>query len=487
MNVGLRTKLLLIILSIVIIPPLTIAVQIGSQLALGSASPESFFMAIRLVSVRLNGAVKSGDYSVFSRLPEKTGLAIVADDGTILFATPGIQTGIRPVTQQSTQSGTQSAEVGTDAAAVGSTIVAAAIAENRNVHSFRFRTAERGGTAYLTVQPEQSFDMKNPVLILPLTLLSLLAFVSVLSVLIMRSLGSSIRRLEDAMRKIATGDLEAPTTALARGDLASLGQSLDRMRIQLKEDRERRDRFIMGVSHDLKTPLAVIQGYLDALADGFADTEEKHDRYLGLMRSKADLLGGRIGHLIELAKNTTGEWRHGLAEADLGAFLEETLIPLAEYCSIRGYAVDRHSTLPEPCPVAFDRDMFARVLENLVENAVAYGDPSQPISIEVCMEETTKPPGSQVAGCAGGTIILTIGNGGPGIRAEDVHKIFEPFFRGDQGRNAGGFGLGLASVKSIVETHGWTISVESDPGVRTAFSIRIPYSDKPNDTKGGSS
>ena len=102
------------------------------------------------------------------------------------------------------------------------------------------------------------------------------------------------------------------------------------------------------------------------------------------------------------------------------------------------------------------------------------------------MEETTKPPGSQVAGCAGGTIILTISNGGPGIRAEDLQKIFEPFFRGDQGRNAGGFGLGLASVKSIVETHGWTISVESEPGVRTAFSIRIPYSDKPNDTKGGS-
>jgi len=489
--VGLKTKLLLIILSIAIIPPLTIAVQVGSQLALGSASPESFFIAIRLVSVRLNSAVKSGDYSVFSRLPENTGLTIVSDDGAILYTTPDIRLGIRSGTQSGARSGARLDSTGADAASVGAALVAAAIAENRNMHSFRFRTAERGGTAYLTIQPEQLLDMKNPVLILPLTLLSLLAFVTILSVLIMRSLGTSIRNLEDAMRKIATGNLEAPATALAQGDLASLGQSLDRMRIQLKEDRERRDRFIMGVSHDLKTPLAVIQGYLEALADGFADTEEKRDRYLGLMRSKADLLGGRIAHLIELAKTTTSEWRHGLTVSDLNVFLEETLNPLAEYCTIRGYTVDRHSTLPEPCPVAFDRDMVARVLENLVENAVAYGDPSQPISIEAYIDkaarvENTTATASRADAGSSEAIVLTIGNGGAGIRPEDMHKIFEPFFRGDRGRNAGGFGLGLASVKSIVETHGWTISVESEPGVRTAFMIRIPYSDKLNDTKGGS-
>jgi len=70
--------------------------------------------------------------------------------------------------------------------------------------------------------------------------------------------------------------------------------------------------------------------------------------------------------------------------------------------------------------------------------------------------------------------VLTIGNGGAGIRPEDLRKVFEPFFRGDRGRNAGGFGLGLASVKSIVETHGWTITVKSEPGGRTEFSIRIP-------------
>lgn len=462
---GLKTKLLLIILSIAIIPPLTIAVQIGSQLALGSASPESFFMAIRLVSVRLKGAVRSGDYSIFDRLPAKTGLTIVADDGNILFAKPGGT----PV-----GGSVSSGEEGADALAVGAALVAAAIAEGRNVHTFRFSGVESDGSAYLTVPPELSFDLKNPVLILPITLLSLLAIVSTLSVLIVRSLGSSIRKLEEATRKIATGDLDFPTAELARGDLASLGQSLDRMRVELKEERERRDRFIMGVSHDLKTPLAVIQGYLDALADGLADTEEKRGHYIGLMRSKASLLGDRIAHLVELAKTTSGEWRHGLAESDLGAFLEETLAPLAEYCAIRAYPVDRRLSLPEPCPVAFDRDMVARVLENLVENAVAYGDPSQPITIEARVDEATDE------------IVLTIGNGGPGIRVQNLRKIFEPFFRGDKGRNAGGFGLGLASVKSIVETHGWTLSVKSEPGTRTEFSIRIPYSARLNITKGGS-
>jgi len=141
--------------------------------------------------------------------------------------------------------------------------------------------------------------------------------------------------------------------------------------------------------------------------------------------------------------------------------MEETLVPLADYCSIRGRTLEGRIGLPSPCPVLFDPDMLARVFENLVANAVSYGAKETPIIVSAAMDAAKK-------------IRIRVENEGQGIAPENRQKIFEPFFRADKGRNDGGFGLGLASVKSIIETHGWTIEVESTEGARTVFIIAIP-------------
>ncbi len=445
---GLKAKFFLIILSVALMPPLTIAVQIGYQLLTGEVGPEIRIITTRLLSDRLPKAVDQDDYSAFGILPRQADLVILADDGNILYASSAAaRAAVAP------------------AAAQGPAATAAAVAAaagNRDFYAYRFNSSRGSGVAYLTVPGRFYTNFINHFAILPIVLLSLLAIVSLISTLIVRNLGKSIHNLEEAMRKISAGDLDFPAVDLATGDLASLGQSLDRMRSQLKEDRERRDRFIMGVSHDLKTPLSVIQGYLEALDDGLANSEEKKERYLKIMRAKADLLEARIAHLIELAKTTTTEWRNSLEEADLGEFMEETLAPLAEYCAIRGYALERRQELGEKRIVSFDRDMIARVFENLVENAVAYGDRLSPITVDARTDK------------AASSIIIRVENGGPGISDRDRNKVFEPFFRGDKSRKDGGFGLGLASVKSIVESHGWTIRVESEPGSRTAFIMEIP-------------
>jgi signal transduction histidine kinase len=446
--VGLKAKLILIILSVALLPPLTIAVQLGYQLLTGEVGPEIRLVATRLLGDRLPRAVEREDYSVFGILPRQADLVIVSDDGKLLYASSeAAQAAVAPAAAQG------------PAATAGAV---AAAADNRDFYAYRYNSARGSGTAYLTVPGQLFTQFRHPVAILPIVLLSLLATVSLISALIVRNLGKSIHNLEEAMRRISAGDLDFPAADLAAGDLASLGQSLDRMRSQLKEDGERRDRFIMGVSHDLKTPLSVIQGYLEALDDGLADSEEKKERYLKIMRAKADLLEARIAHLIELAKTTTTEWRNSLEDADFGTFLEETLAPLAEYCAIRGRVLERHQDLGEKRIVSFDRDMIARVFENLVENAVAYGDRLSPITVDARADQTA------------GSIIIRVENGGPGISEEDRKKVFEPFFRGDKSRKDGGFGLGLASVKSIVESHGWTIRVESEPGSRTAFIMEIP-------------
>ena len=436
---GFKRKFIVIVLGILVIPPLTIGVQLLTQSAAGMPAPQATFIAIRMIAKDVQDALLSGDFTDFESLHDDTGLTIATDDGNVLYSR-------EPRLPEGTRAG-----YGTD---------------ETDSYSFRFSENGLSGTVRLVVPAEMLSTLKNPARILPVTMVILLAFVSIYSILVLRSLSRSMRSFEGAIRRIAAGDLDFPTESLASGDFASLGTSLDSLRRQLKDDRERRDRFIMGVSHDLKTPLAVIQGYLDALDDGLADSaddpEKKRAEYVGIMRVKAELLGTRIARLVDLAKTSTEVWLASLAESDFRSFLEETFSGVSDYCSARGHPMETRIDLGSPCPVAFDPDMIARVLENLVDNAMAYGDPA--VTILVSAERTG----------ADGAIILRVENGGAGIPPNNLQRVFEPFFRGDRSRNDGGFGLGLASVKSIVETHGWSIAVESEADVRTSFIITIP-------------
>ena len=176
-------------------------------------------------------------------------------------------------------------------------------------------------------------------------------------------------------------------------------------------------------------------------------------------------LEARIEHLIELAKTTSFEWRRQLTEQDLHGFISETLRSLSEYASFRGFSVQTENALPNPCPVRFDGDMLRRVFENLISNALSYGDPGSPIRV------TARPDPSREL------LEIAVENRGTPISPEQAPLVFEPYFRGDTRKNKSGFGLGLASVKSIVESHGWVIDLRSTPDGETTFRIRIPRTD----------
>jgi len=425
-------KLLIVVMALIILPPLTLGLQIYYQRKTGNGLPGPVISSVTLLAKQLSPAVESGNFSAFSKLPEEAELLIKNDAGQILFRTPNAADDLF------------------------------SRSKSGDYHVFGFDTGKASGTAFLKLEGnllQASLPDGNPI---RLTVGLLFIVLIGLPILILHGFNKSIAKLEQATVKIASGNLDFPSSDLHTTDLASLGLAMDKMRLQLKEDRERRDRFIMGVSHDLKTPLAVIQGYIDALNEGLADTEEKKKEYYEILVSRADLLGSRITHLINLAKTSTSEWRHSLAEMDLPVFMTDTFVPLADYCAIRGCTLESRITLPAPCPVLFDPDMLERVFENLIANAVAYGSKGTPIIVSAAQNAVS------------GTIEIRVENEGQGISPENRQKIFEPFFRADKGRNDGGFGLGLASVKSIIETHGWKIEVESDKDGRTAFIITIP-------------
>ena len=341
----------------------------------------------------------------------------------------------------------------------------------RNADEFHFQIETPHGTErdeslvilkLPKIRPERASLRNQAIQLITYSTLALLVFSSLMSFLILRSLNRSILTLEGATRRIAEGDLDFELPARGNDQISSLTRSFDSMRRALKEEYARRARFIMGVSHDLRTPLTLIQGYVEAIADGFASEPEAQKRYLSIILDKTRALEGMVGDLIEFVRMETGEWRMTHHEVPLKAFLEEISRRFAEDALILRREFTFSIELPDEVTVRMDRGLFSRVLENLVGNAIRYSEEREKIAMSARAES--------------GEIVLTMSDTGIGIPAEDLGRIFDPFYRGTNSRRELGFGLGLTTVKSIIESHGWNIAVTSEVGKGTTFTIRMPVS-----------
>ena len=281
-----------------------------------------------------------------------------------------------------------------------------------------------------------------------------------MSFLILRSLNGSILTLEGATRRIAGGDLDFELPARGNDQIASLTRSFDSMRRALKEEYARRARFIMGVSHDLRTPLTLIRGYVEAIADGFAVEPEAQHKYLGIILDKTRGLEGMIADLIEFVRMETGQWRMTHRDVPARPFLMDIARRFAEDALILkrdfGWSID----VPDSLTIRMDAGLFTRALENLAGNAIRYTQENGKISLTARVVQ--------------GEILLSIADSGIGIPMEDLSRIYDPFYRGTNSRREQGFGLGLTTVKSIIESHGWSIGVTSEVGLGTTFTVRIP-------------
>jgi signal transduction histidine kinase len=290
--------------------------------------------------------------------------------------------------------------------------------------------------------------------------IAVLVFSSLMSFLILRSVNRSIVTLEGATRRVAEGDYDFELPVKGSDEISSLTRSFDRMRKALKEEYARRARFIMGVSHDLKTPLALIQGYVEAITDGFAGDPEVQKRYLSIIHDKTQTLEGMIEDLIGFVKMETGEWRMTFRHVSVKEFLtgiakrysEDALILKRDF----RFAID----LADGLQISIDEGLVNRALENLIGNAIRYTAEGGTIEMTAWAE--------------GGEVVLSISDSGIGIPQKDITRIYDPFYRGTNSRREQGFGLGLTTVKSIIEGHGWNIGVVSIVGEGSTFTIRIP-------------
>ena len=228
----------------------------------------------------------------------------------------------------------------------------------------------------------------------------------------------------------------------------------------MQAQRDRQHGFLMAVSHDLRTPLTSIKGYLEAVADGMAPDAATRGRYLRLASERVDVLEGRITELDTLLRIRSDEWEPQTSIRDLAAELETLCAAYQEDLLLLGRRLDVDlGQLHQRDAVAADWTLFSRITDNIIQNTLLHTPGTEAITIAVGRDRDFA--------------MLTITDRGPEIPADQLDHIFDPFFRGSNSRREPGSGLGLTVARSIAEAHGWELRASSKVGAGTSFSLRI--------------
>ena len=306
------------------------------------------------------------------------------------------------------------------------------------------------------------FRSRTEVYVNTVTIISvvILLFCIVIITAITRSIAKSVTVLEEAAKRVTRGELDIPIEVRGSNEVISLTKSLNELRLAVKENRDKQARFIMGISHDLKTPLALIQGYVEALYDEIPASPEERKQYAQIILHKADDLESLINDLIDFIKVDTGEWRTTWQNVKLASFMKEIAKRGSEATTILKHNFKAEIDLPEDAAVQMDEKLMNRCFENLFSNAIRYSKEGSTVVLRAFQ--------------GSGGYKIQIEDDGIGISKDELKNIFDLFYRGTGSRREMGHGLGLAIVKSIIKSHNWEIEAESEAGKGTVFTITIP-------------
>lgn len=276
-----------------------------------------------------------------------------------------------------------------------------------------------------------------------------------------------IEYISSSLREISKGDLEYNVEIKGYDELAILASDINYMEREIKEkiENERlaektKSELITNVSHDLRTPLTSVMGYMGLVKDKKYSSEEERDDYLNIAYNKAEKLKILIEDLFQYTKMNNEGLSLEKSEIDINELIRQLIMELSPTAEEKNIEfVDNMGN--KRVIMNVDGDKISRVFENILSNAAKYSPSGEKISI-LC-EDTSV------------STIITIENlCGNGITKEELDKIFERFYRGDKSRNSdtGGSGLGLAIAKSIVDMHGGDIWANLN-GDMVSFNVRL--------------
>lgn len=272
--------------------------------------------------------------------------------------------------------------------------------------------------------------------------------------------GSMERYFVAHLARLPAAQLDDTVAILALMDITALKRAE-----QLRAD------FVANASHELKTPLASLLGFIETLRGPARDDADARQRFLGIMQEQAERMARLVEDLLSLSRIELHEHTPPNTAADLALVLEGVVDALEIKAARRGMAL--RLGLPEGLPpVQGDRDELAQVFQNLVDNAIKYGRPGTPVAIEVTLlgadDERLRRLGRPA-------VAVAIVDQGEGIAREHLPRLTERFYRVDtaRSREMGGTGLGLAIVKHIVNRHRGHLEVESEQGRGSRFTVTL--------------
>jgi len=297
------------------------------------------------------------------------------------------------------------------------------------------------------------------IFLLAIFLITFIAVNIFMSYLLSKRIIKPLSLLKTAVGEISKGDLSVEIIEVGDQEIKDLCVDFEKMRIQLKDSirmkkkyDDNRTMLVSSISHDLKTPITSIKGYVKGVLDGVANTPEKVERYLKTVYSKAEQMDVMINDLLLYSKLDLSQLPFNFEKTDIVDYFNYCVHESAIELEKSNIKICLKNDLKDSKYVKIDRERLMRVILNIIDNARKYMDKEQG-EITILLRETNS------------SIIIEIRDNGCGIDEKDVNKIFDRFYRADSARSeANGSGLGLAIAKQIVEGHKgkiWAVSHEN--------------------------
>ena len=238
----------------------------------------------------------------------------------------------------------------------------------------------------------------------------------------------------------------------------------------VREARQMRSDFVANVSHELRSPLTSLSGFIETLKGPAKDDPAAAERFLVVMEREAQRMDRLIGDLLSLSKVEVNERVRPSGRSDVVSIVDRVIATLSAQIHAGGTQI-RVSKPENLATVAGDDDQLTQVFHNLIENALRYGEPGSEVLVTIA--EVEPAPGMK-----GPALAVAIRDHGPGISPEHIPRLTERFYRVDDSRSRaqGGTGLGLAIVKHIINRHRGRLQIKSELGVGSTFTVVLPIS-----------
>lgn len=333
---------------------------------------------------------------------------------------------------------------------------------------FYFRDGSEG--SFFVITRANSLVSRKLFVDMAISIMVILIFTSIfLTKWISKGVFEPVNQLNIAMQNIAEGNLEYMLPDKNNGEIGDLYRNYEDMRLRLKESidekiltEKQNKELVSNISHDLKTPITAIKGYVEGIMDGVADTPEKMDKYIKTIYNKANDMDRLINELTVYSGIDSNRIPYHFHRINVSEYFGDCIEEVGFDLESKDIKLNYSNLVSQDTLIIADPEQLKRVINNIIGNSVKYMDRQKgEIDIRILDEIDS--------------IRVEIEDNGKGIAAKDLPNIFERFFRTDASRNSaqGGSGIGLSIVKKIVEDHGGYIWATSKEGEGTCMHFVI--------------